>query len=351
MLASRTVLQNRRDLLSLLSLAGGSALLLPHELAISQGGEQSGGSPQTSSADQQSFDFWTQDIRNPEAGGPGARGIGNAPRVSFLYYDERNGFLTGSDIGDDALRDSGDIDVLINVDHVRPSLADQAKFVNLEGGSLRIDVQQGAPLPSLGERLAWTAIAGFLPENKRLPALKEMTFDPGTAWGKLQSVPLPGGGGRWTWNFFLQKKKSRWMQILDAVRRARGFLTPIFGLGLPAIAITALTTVDSLVAEVTKDERTEWLFQSPDAYFYGTKRARDVIEGSKVRLKKGMYVIMPRDKLSAFAKQQSGLTIKDGLIVPKNTPGLEVEAAAHDTIKDITYLTVGVSTKYRPVYR
>jgi hypothetical protein len=64
-----------------------------------------------------------------------------------------------------------------------------------------------------------------------------------------------------------------------------------------------------------------------------------------------MYVIMPSDKLSAFAKQQAGLTIKDGLIVPKNTPGLEVEAAAHETIKDITYLTVGVSTKYRPAYR
>jgi hypothetical protein len=243
------------------------------------------------------------------------------------------------------------LDIVINVDHVRPSLADQGRFVNLEGASLRIDVQQGVPLPTLGERLAWTAIAGFLPENKKLPPVKEMTFDPGTCWGKLQTIPLPGGGGRWTWNFFLQKRKGRWMQILDAIRRNRGWLAPIFGLGLPAIAITALTTVDSIVAEMTKDERTEWLFQSPDIFFYATKRARDTLEGSKLRLKKGMYVVMPSDKLSAFAKDASGLTVKDGLIVPKNTSGLEVESAAKDTIQDITYLTVGVSAKFRPSSR
>ena len=76
--------------------------------------------------DQSSFDFWTQDIRNPDTAGPGSRGIGNAPRVSFVYYDDRRGFLASSDIGDDGLRDAGDLDVLINVDHVRPSLADQA---------------------------------------------------------------------------------------------------------------------------------------------------------------------------------------------------------------------------------
>jgi hypothetical protein len=335
-------------MLSLLPLAGSSALMLMGDLSGSQErGVPPGSSSQNGSADQPSFDFWTQDIRNPDSGGTGTRAVGSAPRASFVYYDERDGFVTGSDIGDAGLRDSGDLDVIVNVDHVRPSLADQARFVNLEGASLRIDVQQASPLPTLGERLAWTAIAGFLPENKRLPALKEMTFDPGKTWGNVQSVPLPGGGGRWTWNFFLQRRKGRWMQILDAIRRNRGLLAPVFGLGLPAIAITALTTVDSLVAEMTRDERTEWLFQSPDVYFYATKRARDSFEGSKLRLKKGMYVIMPSDKLSAFGKQQSGLAIKDGLLVPKGTPGLEVESAAKDTITDTTYLTVGVIAKSR----
>jgi hypothetical protein len=120
---------------------------------------------------------------------------------------------------------------------------------------------------------------------------------------------------------------------------------------LAAIAITALSTVDAIVAELTKDERTEWLFQSPDIYFYATKRARDTFEGSKLRLRQGMYVILPSDKLSAFGKQQHGLVIKDGLIVPKNTTAFELEAAAKSTIPDITYLTVGVTAKYRPASR
>jgi hypothetical protein len=305
---------------------------------------------QTSSGDQSTFDFWTQNIRNPDFAS-GGRSLGSAPRASFVYYDEVKGFVTGNDIGDDRLPDSGDLDIVVNVDHVRPSLADQQRFVNLEGGSLRIDVQQAAPLRSLPERLAWTAIASFLPENKKLPPLKEMTFDPGTTWGKLQSVPLPRGVGQWTWNFFLQKRKSKWMQIFEVIRRARGLVTPIFGIGFPAIAITALNTVDSIVGTLTKDERTEWLFQSPDVYFYATKQGRDLFEGSKLRLKKGMYVILPSDKLSAFGKEQGGLTIKDGLIVPKNTAEFDVESAAKTVIPDITYLTVGVTAKLRPLSR
>jgi hypothetical protein len=342
------VLINRRDILSLLPIAGSSAVSLLADLSNSQkpAVPQESGS-QTSPADQPTFDFWTREIRNPDSAGTGTRSPGTAPRASFVYYDELRGFVTGSDIGDEGLRDAGDLDITINVDHVHPSLADQKRFVNLEGGSLRIDVQQGVPMRTLAERLAWTAIAGFLPENKKLPALKEMTFNPGTTWGKLQTVPLPEGGGRWAWNFFLQKRTGPFLRMFDVIRRSLNLAVPIFGLGLPAIAVTALTTVDSMVATLTKDERTEWLFQSPDVYFYATKRARDALEGSKLRLKKGMYVIMPSDKLSAFGKEQSGLTIKDGLIVPKNTPGLEVESAAKEVIKDITYLTVGVTARLR----
>jgi len=295
---------------------------------------------------QANFDFWTKEVRTPQEGG--AKGVGGAgPRATIVFYDPQNGFLAGSDIDDKELADKGDLDVVINVDHIRPSTKDQQRFENLEGGSLRIDLQQATPLPTLAERLAWTAVAGFLPENKKLPALKEMTFDPGTTWGKLQTVPLPGGGGRWTWNFFLQRRQSRWMQIFDVIRRNKNLLIPIFGLGLPAIAITALNTVDSIVGEITKDERTDWLFKSPDSYFYATKEAKDSFEGTKIRLKRGMYVIVPSDQLSAFGKQAKDLVIKDGLIVPKNTTGLDVAEAAKNTLPEITYLTVGVKADVR----
>lgn len=345
------MLTNRRDILSLFPLAGSAAALSLRDFgSLLELAESQEPRSQTEPGEQSTYDFWTQNIRNPDLAASG-RSLGNAPRASFVYYDEVKGFLTGSDIGDDHLADTGDADILIKVDHVRPGVADQKRFVNLEAGSLRIDLTQIAPIRSLAERLAWTAIAGFLPENKRLPPLKEMSFDPGSAWGKLQSVPLPDGGVFCSWNFFLQKKESTFMKVFDVIRRARGLLTPIFGLGLPAIAVTALNTVDSIVATLTRDHRTEWLFQSPDSYFYTTKRARDAFEGSKIRLKKGMYVIMPSDKLSAFAKEQSKLTIKDGLIVPTGTSGFDVESAATEVIPEITYLTVGVSAKVKPSSR
>ena len=174
-----------------------------------------------------------------------------------------------------------------------------------------------------------------------------MTFDPGSTWGKLQSVPLPGGGGRWTWNFFLQHRKSRWIQLFDAIRNNQGLALGILGIGLPAIATTALTAVDKIVAGLTQDANTEWLFQSSDMYVYGTKEARDSLEGSKIRLKQGMYVIVPSDHLTAFSKQQAGLVVKDGLIVPEKTSSLDVYDAAAQTISDVTYITVGVTARMR----
>ena len=141
------------------------------------------------------------------------------------------------------------------------------------------------------------------------------------------------------------------MQLFDVIRRGTNLVAPIFGLGLPAIAITALNTVDNIVAELTKDANTEWLFQSPDIYFYATKEARDVFEGSKLRLRQGMYVIVPSDQLAIFSKQADNLEIKDGLIVPKNTKSLDVLEAATQTIPNITYLTVGVTTKLHPPLR
>jgi len=309
-------------------------------------------SGQSSPKAEAAYNFWSEDIRNPDYGT--ARSItpgGVAPRAVCIYYDKDKGFLTGSDIGDVGLADRGDANVLVNVDHIRPSTQDQTRFTNLDGGSLRIDLQQSTPMPSLTERLAWTAIAAFLPENKKLPPLKDMTFDPGTTWGKLTSVNFPKGGGTWTWNFFLQHRKSRWMQLFDTICSSRGVLLPILGLGFPAIAVTALYTVDKIVAGLTKDANTDWLFQSSDTYIYATKEARDSFEGSKMRLKQGMYVIIPNAHVPSFSRQQAGLIIKDGLIVPANTSSLNVIEAAQQTIPDVTYITVGVTARVRPSFK
>lgn len=348
----------RRDLLRYIYAAGAFSAFAPLGLqaaklrelrsAVPRSDEALGGA-QEDQTHQESYDFWSNNIRDP--GFPRTRSLdsGNALRAVFVFYDKHDGFVTGSDIGDMGLADRGDLNLIVNVDHIHFSMSDQAKFARLEGGSLRIDLQQADPLPSLPERLGWTSLAGFLPDNKKLPPAKDMNFNPGATWGKLQSVPLPGGGGRWTWNFFLQHRKSHWMQLFEMMRRDKNVLLPIFGLGLPAIAITALETIDNIVAELTRDANTEWLFQSPDVFVYATKKARDSFEGSKLRLKQGMYVIVPSNQLAYFSKQSAGLEIKDGFIVPKNTRSLDVLEASRQTLPELTYLTVGITARMAQV--
>jgi hypothetical protein len=354
------IYMNRRDMITLSSLAAavpalGSIAVLNGCSALRSRSISESSSTEATTYDQATYDFWTKGVRNPEFAGRksiNSHVIGDirATGASFVYYDDKyKHFVAGSDIGDDDLPKNGTVEVIINVSHIRPSTVDRARFEDFEGGSLRIDLQQSTPLPSLAERLAWTAIAGFLPENKKLPALKEMTFDPGTTWGKLQTVPLPNGGGLWTWNFFLKKKQSRWMRFFDFIRRSKNLAIPILGLGLPAIAITALNTVDNIVAELTKEDRTEWLFQNSDTRIYATQNAlNDLVDGQKkLRLKNGIYVVIPEDQFSIFGKEMSKLTIKDGLVVPKNTPSTEIFEAAKDVVKDVTYLTVGVKANVR----
>jgi hypothetical protein len=302
-------------------------------------------SAQDEPSNESAYDFWTHGIREVAAPRTRSLDLTDTPHAVFVFYDKHNGFVTGSDIGDVGLPDRGDLNLLVNVDHIHLSRDDQAKSTHLEGGSLRIDLQQASPLPSLSERLAWTAIAGLLADEKKIPTAREMNFDPGTTWGKLQSVPLPDGGGHWTWNFFLQHRKSRWVQLVELMRKDTSLLAPIFGFGLPAIAITALQTVDRIVAELTRDANTEWLFQSPDIFVYGTKKARDSFEGSKLRLKQGMYVIVPSTQVGYLSKQASALEIKDGTIVPKNTSSLDVFEASTQTLPEVTYLTVGITAR------
>jgi hypothetical protein len=346
------MLTTRRDLLASMSGAGLSTALFSfaalaraearHGAGPSAGGIDFAGA-QAEQTDQHSYDFWSSNVRSLDF--PKSRDIGSPPRATFVFFDPSNGFVTGSDIGDVGLPDRGDLNLLVNVDHIHLSTRDQTRFSKLDGGSLRIDLQQTMPLPSLGERLGWTSIAGFLPNNKLPPATKDMNFNPGTTWGKLQSVPLPGGGGRWTWNFFLQQRKSHWIQLFELIQRDKGLLAPIFGIGLPAIAITALATVDNIVAELTKSASTEWLCQSNDVFIYGTKKARDTFEGSKLRIRQGMYVIIPDNQMSYFSKESPGLEIKDGLIVPKSTKSLDVLEASRHTLPELTYLTVGVTAR------
>jgi hypothetical protein len=70
-------------------------------------------------------------------------------------------------------------------------------------------------LPSRGASFAspWVPHSSFLREQDKpdkagkLPPHAELKFDPATTWGKARSIPVPGGGGYWTWNFFVEVRQ------------------------------------------------------------------------------------------------------------------------------------------------
>jgi hypothetical protein len=158
------------------------------------------------------FDFWSKSVRQPYAdftAGIGVRsGAPPAPEdAAFVYFSESDGFQLASKLKRDKLADKGNMDVLVRVQRFRPSTDDRNQLTNLQTGSLRIDVKQVDKLPGVPEALAWTAMATLLSNRKGMPAFEKLNFNPGTAWGQFDKIPLPSGMGFWSWNFFAKKNE------------------------------------------------------------------------------------------------------------------------------------------------
>lgn len=341
---------NRRSLLKLSSSASILPILLSSELGLGNGSYFTGFDVKNPNNDD--LDFWLKKVRTlsplsiPKTERP--KGPSNLQEITIVYFDNKDKvFKTGSDLETgEKIPDKGDLKVLLKVNHIRPSLNDKKRFEKTEGGSLRIDLQQHEPLPSLAETLAWTAIAGLLSnKTRKFPSPDKLTFDNGIPWGTQQSIPLPGGGGRWTWNFFVKKETSLWGKIFQKFHVNKELAIPFFGLGLPGIAISALNTLDKIIGEVVKDGETEWIFKSPDTFFYSTKKAKDSFAGNSMRLKSGDYIVIPSEQASLLNQSTDKLIVKDGFIVPEKTTSLEAPMKAKLTLPEITYISLGINAE------
>lgn len=327
--------------------------------ALAQAVEALAAQGQTS--DEDTFKFWTEEVRGAstqvserrvksvgdlkEVRLASARSGNPATRPVFALYT-KDGFVnaSASELPDKDLPKKGDVDVVLRVTAFRPSKADRERFANLKTGSLRIDLQQVAPMPGIPEALAWTAAAALLPDQKgKLPELQSLQFNPGTTWGRLNKVPLTGGLGFWTWNFFMQKEAGAWGRFVRMFHRAAEVVFPL--LTLPAIAVTALKSVDTFLGFIQAKDNTEWLFKSEDVPVYGTLEAKEALPGPKMQLRTGDYVIVPQ--MLAGSLQQSGLELQQGLIVPKGTPSLGIYEAALNTLPDVSYLSVSVAASQK----
>lgn len=292
--------------------------------------------------------FWTQEIKQPYNDFKNGQSpkAGPSYQPAFAFYSGPGVFLAPQEIKTDDLPEKGQVGVSIRVERYRPSEASKALFANVQSGSLRVDVKQTAPLPSLQEALAWTAVAGLVPKQKNpFTDLGNLKFDTGTAWGQLQQVPLSNGLGFWAWNFFLKRKESVWGKIMDIFRtldKAAPLFFPV--LGLPAIALTALNAVDKLVGYLQAEGDSNWLIKSVDSPVFATKEGMSTI-GQGLPLKTGHYLVIPQEQLGTFGGARKGLDLKDGYLVPTGTDPFGVPEAATHQITAVDYLSLYVQVK------
>jgi|SRR5882724_2425448 len=347
-------------------------------------------------ADQDSFLYWLYRNRNPnmdlpsrQAGGEvgiyRSRSAGEAvqaiarsrprmggeeliPRVpmiggrepKFVAYTPDKGFRLATELPDSELVEKGDVDVTVLVNTLRPSLEDAGTMADAVGGSLRLDCgqQNKTPLPPLENALAWSAIGVLAATSlgKKLPKVDSLKFDnkKGMLFGTAQTIPLVGGLGHWEWSFYVQKKESTWLKALKFIgglTHVAGASTPgIFsGLGLPAIAWAALTSVDGLYAYLhAKEVESDWLFQGVQSDIAATQETKRL---GRILLRKGttQYLVVPSSHTAKLVDRNDVKVSNNGFVVPKSVENnLGAQEAATTTLTDVTYVSLTLEVQSRP---
>jgi hypothetical protein len=275
---------------------------------------------------------------------PRGKGAGSDPARApvFLNYTAQSGFRAVADIKPtEMMAHSGDVNMGLNVAAFHAAESDAKLFENLQSSQFRVDVIQRKAVLEFLDPMAWTAIAAMFPrENGKMPKLQDTSFDPGATWQKMQNMRLPGGTGRWAFNFTLQAKESLFSQILKEATSEIGRFAPV--IGLPAISVGALSAFTSFYAMVhPASSRAVFQHMPVDVYATGPSwQARTSSVGLPVV--SGDYVLVPASQYDKIKSELPNLELQQGFVVPKGTAKDEVVQVAGDPTKvpDVTYVTV-----------
>jgi hypothetical protein len=300
---------------------------------------------------EQQAEFWTAfaDSTGVPAVSTGAfkmRGKGAGPDMGrspvFLNYTKQSGFRAITDIKpSELLQHNGDVNMGMNVAGFRAAEADQKLFENLQSSQFRVDVIQKKAVLTFLDPMAWTAIAAMFPkENGKMPKLQDTSFDPGSTWQKMQNMRLPGGAGRWAFNFTLQSKESIFSQVLRTATTEIGRFAPV--IGLPSISVGALSAFTSFYALVHPPSSRSVFQHMPVDVFATAKAWQDQTSSVGLPLMSGDYILVPASQYGKIKDALPGLELQQGFIVPKGTdPGSALDVAADTTkVPDVTYVTV-----------
>jgi hypothetical protein len=157
----------------------------------------------------------------------------------------------------------------------------------------------------------------------------------------MQNIPLPAGEGRWALNLEAQRKDSLFYKVLQEVVREGGQFAPM--IGLPGIAMSALKSFNIIYGALHAG--TVPVIKGNPVRVFATQEAvqRTGAPGSVtgILLQSGTYVLIPAKQMPPM-DQLKNLTVMQGRLVPPKTASTELDAAAADTLKNVTYVTFDV---------
>ena len=267
----------------------------------------------------------------------------------FLHYGVE-GFRNAAELDSSKLVSSGDVMVSVNTSTVKIAEEDETTFRKLQNAQIRVDVAQKTAIIPVLEAMAYTLVAGMnslqSPKSKTgkkpsSPTVQSINVGSDAAWQKMQNIPLPAGEGRWALNLEAQRKDSLFSAILRNVVKEAGLFVPM--LGLPGIALSALNSFNIIYGALHSG--TVSIIRGNPVRVFATQEAiqRTGAPGSVsgILLQSGTYILIPA-KQSPPADRLKNLSVIQGRLVPPKTPAPDLDAAAADTLKDVTYVTFDV---------
>jgi hypothetical protein len=330
--------------------------------------------------DRQAYGFWSGFLDNagePVVSATGQhRGGGKAPsgagdlRPIFLHYGAE-GFKNAVELDTTGLISEGDVSVSLNTSTLKVAPQDQEMFERVQNAQVRVDIHQKTPLLPVIEAMSYTVVSGMLslkaaaqskssgvssggrgakgstaPSGSKGSAgsIQSINIETDAAWQKMQNIILPGGEGRWALNLEAQKKDSLLCKVLQFLVKETGQFAPL--ISLPGIALSALQSFNTLYGAI--HALPVRIIETAPLRVFATQEAvqRTGAPGAVtgILLRSGTYVLIPANR-AAKLQMLEGLTVVQGRIVPPKTNVSQLDAAALDTLRDVTYVTfdVGVS--------
>jgi hypothetical protein len=323
-------------------------------------------------------DYWVRHMGVPPSALPGgeaaaarvSRGagdLGGLAREPFFFHvdDDDKVLIPAEEVDDKKLLATGDAKVELQLARLRLNTADQAVFGKFNTGGIYIDLQQSQKNTDPANALATSFFSALMPGLAAVRGAEKGSSKSGKSSGKSspaptapaapaaaasvqlpqtlsQSISLPGGIGHAAFSCFAKDpRKSAFGQIVAAfLSVSNNPLTAFFPiLSIPMLAVTSLTPIRTMVANLQAHGDNAWILQSGQLNIAATKEGAGTLTPS-LRIRSGNYIAVPKSQISLMRGKLSGLKMVDGFLVPKEASALDTYDAAPGVFPEVTYLSL-----------